>query len=101
MPTRRATHPNSTFAQDQRWRYCVLRTVRDLHLSVARRRTLNLPNLHRLFDLRWGKVKAATARVEQGRRLAHDFLEHYYLQYQPFRTPPLPRCASPANPRPH
>ena len=109
LPTREnlTSHP-SALRMDRLWRWCVLKTLRDLHVSARRGRALSMPNVERLFLLRWnrsaGEAKG-TAR-SKGRTLGTTFIRQYYQQRQPFcfaresgLTPepanvdlPIPRC---------
>jgi len=75
---------------DRRWRSAVLWTIRDLKGSVARRRTLSLPNLCRLFDRRWQETQPAGDLVNRGRAIGRAFLRHYYIMRQPFRPSGTP-----------
>lgn len=75
---------------DRHWRWAVLWTIRDLQSSMARRRTLSLPNLCRLFDRRWQQAQATPNLLGRGRELGRTFLQHYYLMHQPFHAASTP-----------
>jgi|GEM_PF-5475975 len=62
-------------AESRYWRWCVLRTIRDVRLSAARRRALSLPNARRLFERRWHGCAEPTA---VGRELGVAFIQNYH-----------------------
>ena len=70
---------------DRHWRSAVLWTLRDLKGSIARQRTLSLPNLCRIFERRWHVSHPPYPLVLRGRQMGRAFISHYYLTYQPFR----------------
>jgi hypothetical protein len=72
------------FSEEKQWRRCVVQTVRELHASASRGRTISLPNLWRIFDHRWLSVGAVDSTTERWRQLGRDFLRGYYMQRQPF-----------------
>ena len=47
------------------WRWCVLRTLRDLRLSVQRHRIMSLPMTRRLFQRRWAEICGGNPLSEQ------------------------------------
>ena len=61
---------------DRAWRWCVVRTVRDMRIARRRGHWLSRQTAERLFCRRWGRwrsvesVERYVAREQVGRRLA-------------------------------
>lgn len=71
-----------TGQRDRRVRLALLRTVRDLRISIARRRPVTLPNLLRLLRRRLHDVDPS-----QSPDAAVILLNRLYRHHQPFRAP--------------
>jgi len=59
---------------DRAWRWCIVRTLRDLRLSIRRGRPISRPNLERLFCRRWHRAtpharESSSQRLDRGRRM--------------------------------
>ncbi len=54
-PTEAARVPEG-LSPERAWRWCVLRTVRDVRLAARRGRVISRPNARRLVLRRWGRV---------------------------------------------
>ena len=69
---------------ERSWRWCILATIRDLRLSVARGRTMSLPNTRRLFLRRFHDVCSQVGvSAESPMRARHaalgvEFLDQNY-----------------------
>lgn len=72
------------------YRWCLLRTLRDLQQSVVRRRVITLPNLLRLMERRWRRV-APTCHPPPSKpdmqilaKRGKQVLHRMYMNGQPF-----------------
>lgn len=85
MVMRDDTFNHSKKDADRVYRLALMRSLRDLRLSVERGRTMTLPNLLRLFQRR-------TLPEDPHTQLGLKLLRSMYLQQQPFasRRPRLP-----------
>jgi|GEM_PF-1177121 len=41
---------------ERAWRWCVMRTMRDMRMAARRGRPMSLPNALRLLRRRWGRI---------------------------------------------
>jgi hypothetical protein len=77
---------------DRAYRWCLVRTTRDLRQSVRRGRAISLPGLRRLFTRRWLNVSLRCRPVvdreaeKAGVQRAERELLRMYRQEQPFRA---------------
>jgi hypothetical protein len=70
---------------ERHWRLCVRGALLDLRESMKRRRVLSLPNVLRLFELRWAREQRSSEIFRQGVRLGRIFLREFYEERQPLR----------------